>query len=71
MKSSENIQIVKSESQPKNNASQAQKKPFVEPGNPCEVFEEVISSTSVAENGITTYFVAKALKGPLLNYASQ
>ena len=71
MKSTDNIQIVKSDHQGKNNTSHTQKKPFIEPGNQCEVFEEVISSTSVAENGITTYFIAKALKGPLLNYASQ
>lgn len=48
-----------------------QKKPFVEPGTPCDSFEEIISTTSVVENNITTYFMAKALKGPLLSYASQ
>jgi protein phosphatase PTC2/3 len=31
----------------------------------------VISTTSVVENNITTYFIAKALKGPLLHHASQ
>lgn len=48
VKSTENIQIVKPDPQNKNNTSNVQKKPFVEPGNPCEVFEEVISSTSVS-----------------------
>lgn len=48
-----------------------QKKPFIEPGNPCENFEEILSTTVVNENGINTYFIAKALKGPLLSFASQ
>lgn len=47
------------------------KKPFIEPGTPCDNFEEILSTTSVSENGLTTYFIAKALKGPSLNYASQ
>lgn len=47
------------------------KKPFIEPGNPCDSFEEVLSTTVVSENNINTYFIAKALKGPLLSYASQ
>ena len=48
------------------------KKVFIEPGNPInDCFEETLSTTSVSENGITTYFIAKALKGPMLKYASQ
>lgn len=71
VKSSENIALAKPEHNISKNQKEQTKKPFIEPGNPCEVFEEIISSTSVVENGITTYFIAKALKGPLLNYASQ
>jgi hypothetical protein len=63
VKSSENIPTLKSEKQ--------SKKPFIEPGNPCEAFEETLSTTVVNENNINTYFIAKALKGPLLYHASQ
>ena len=71
VKSSENISVIKPETSSKNQTQNKEKKPFIEPGNPCDKFEEIISSTCVSENGINTYFIAKALKGPLLNYASQ
>ena len=69
VKSSENIALLKPE--PKQEVKQPPKKPFIQPGTPCENFEEILSTTCVNENGINTYFVAKALKGPLLNFASQ
>ena len=79
VKSQENISILKSDIKAQNpnikNQNQPnpnpQKKPFIEPGTPCENFEETLSTTSVVENGITTYFIAKALRGPLLRLASE
>ena len=81
VRSSENIPLMPSNKQFDNvakskpqtvNKESTQKSVFIEPGKQInESFEEVLSTTTITEKGVTTYFIAKALKGPLLKYASQ
>lgn len=47
------------------------KKIVLEPGQPCESFEEVLATTKTVENGVTTYLISKALSGVMLDFASQ